>query len=111
MTIRMPIPDRSGVSVTGPAHAASVLTVDLGALQANYRLLAARASGAECAAVVKADGYGLVAVPVARALAAAGCRTFFVAHLDEAIALRAALGAATIYVLNGLLPGEAAVYR
>ena len=60
-------------------EAGGVLTIDLGALVANWRLLQARAGGAECAAVVKADAYGLGIEPVVRALGTAGCRTFFVA--------------------------------
>lgn len=92
-----------------PARASqSVLTVDLGAVAANYRLLRARLSGARCGAAVKADGYGLGAARIAGALARAGCEDFFVADLGEAIALRETLPpGARIYVLNGLLPGEA----
>jgi alanine racemase len=60
--------------------------------------------------VVKADAYGLGAVPVARALAAAGCRTFFVAHVEEALALRGAVPAAEIAVLNGCPPGAARLF-
>jgi alanine racemase len=61
--------------------------------------------------VVKANGYGLGAAPVAKALTAAGCRRFFVATLNEGIALRRALGeAAEIAVLNGPLPGTAAEF-
>jgi alanine racemase len=56
---------------------------------------------AACAAVVKADAYGLGADRVAPALAAAGCRTFFVACIDEGIALRAFLEDGDIYVLAG----------
>ena len=59
------------------------LTIDLRAITANYRLLAGKAPAAETAAVVKADAYGLGAAPVARSLAAAGCRTFFVALPEE----------------------------
>jgi alanine racemase len=89
----------------------SVLTVDLGAIVDNYRTLHGRMepSKAACASVIKADGYGLGAVAVARALHAGGCRSFYVAHLTEAIAVRDGLprGAdAEICVLNGLLPGE-----
>lgn len=58
----------------------------------------------QCAAVVKADGYGLGAAQVGKALAAAGCRTFFVATLEEGLALRETLKTAEIAVLNGLLP-------
>ena len=60
------------------------------------------AGKAEIAAVVKADGYGLGLAKVAEALAATGCVTFFVAQLQEAVALRAVLADAVIYVLNGL---------
>lgn len=84
----------------------ALLTIDLAALKANYRMLADRVRPAELAAVVKADAYGLGAVNVAPALASAGCRHFFVAHLSEAAALRPHLPAAcAIYVLNGLPPG------
>ena len=91
-------------------HAAN-LTIDLDALRANWRLLGARAGRAECGAVVKADAYGLgieVAVP---ALAKAGCRTFFVAHLSEGIRARAVAPEAVIYVLNGLAEARLAEYR
>jgi alanine racemase len=84
------------------ARAGAVLDIDLGAIVANWRLLAAKVAPAECAAVVKADAYGLGAARVGTALAAAGCRLFFVATLDEAIALRGALGAGPkVAVLNG----------
>ena len=107
---KMPSPE-----ITGPAHATTFLRVDLDALAANYRLLAAQAAPARCAAVAKADGYGLGVGPVARTLSAAGCGTFFVAYLDEAVELRAELAdsapAAEIYVLNGLMAGNEPVFR
>lgn len=100
---------------TGPPHATTTLEVDLDALAANYRLLAAQAPAAQCGAVVKGDGYGLGAGPVARTLRNAGCETFFVAHLDEGIALRKELTSADpapeIVILNGLMPGEDPVFR
>lgn len=84
----------------------AVLTVDLGAVVANWRSLGARHAPGAVAAVVKADAYGLGAAPVARALAAAGCRHFFVAHLAEGLALRAAIGPGPmVAVLNGFAPG------
>src|SRR5438876_7507974 len=93
------------------ARAGALLEIDLGAIVSNWRLLAERAAPAGCAAVVKANAYGLGAAPVARALAAAGCRTFFVATLDEGIALRQALGGAhDIAVLNGPFPSTAAEF-
>jgi len=86
-----------------------VLSVDLNALQHNYRLLVARANPAQVAGVVKADAYGIGAAPVARALFAAGCRCFFVAQFVEALRLRPFLPqAARIGVLNDFQPGLAA---
>jgi len=84
-----------------------LLLIDLQALRANYRRLRDMAPSAEAAGVVKADGYGLGTVPVARALAEDGCRTFFVATIPEAEALRAAMPETVIYVLDGLTPGSA----
>ncbi|OJX79309.1 alanine racemase [Magnetospirillum sp. 64-120] len=94
--------------MTAHDRATGILTVDLDAIAANWRFLAARAPGAEAAGVVKADGYGLGAIPVAKTLAAAGCKTFFVATIDEGIALRPHLGAARIFILGGPLPGTGA---
>src|SRR6266446_4366035 len=65
------------------AEAGGILTIDLDAIVANWRELKRRAAPAECAAVVKADGYGCGLEPVAAALAKAGCNSFFVAHLGE----------------------------
>jgi alanine racemase len=78
-----------------------ILTVDLDAVVANWRKLEKTAVPAECAAVIKADAYGCGVEPVARALAAAGCKTFFVATLDEARVARVALPSAELYVLDG----------
>lgn len=76
------------------------MTVSLSALAANYRLLCQHASGA-VAAVVKADGYGLGAVPIAAHLYQQGCREFFVATCTEGVQLRQSLADAVIYVLEG----------
>lgn len=86
----------------------TILTVDLDAVVANYRIVQAQLTpGTACAGVVKADAYGLGARYVVPALAAAGCTEFFVAHLGEATAIRDVVPeSASIYVLNGLLPGE-----
>lgn len=87
---------------TGALRAGGILRVDLAAIAGNYRLLQSRLTGgAACGAVVKADAYGLGLAQVAPALFAAGCREFFVALLDEAIALRAALPEAAIHVFAG----------
>jgi len=90
-----------------PAEATGLLTVDLSALTANWKALAKRAGKAQCAAVVKADAYGVGLEQAAQALAKAGCETFFVATFDEALRLRTILPSVTIYLLNGLSPGSA----
>jgi alanine racemase len=93
------------------ARAGAVLTVDLEAVRANWRLLRDTAAGAACAAVMKADAYGLGMDVVAPALASEGCRVFFTAHLDEGMRLRALLPSdATIYVLHGPPPGATAEF-
>ncbi len=96
---------RPATSDAAVDRASAILEIDLGAIQRNWRMLQGKVGKAvQCAAVVKADGYGLGAAPVAKALAAAGCKTFFVATLDEGLALRETLKSAEIAVLNGLLP-------
>ena len=91
--------------------ASAIVTVDLDAIAANWRLLKSRlASGAECAAVVKADAYGLGARHVAPALRAAGCRSFFVVTLDEGLDLAPVAPGCSVYVLAPPLAGnEAAI--
>lgn len=91
-------------------EAGGVLTIDLAALQANYKTLRSAALPAECAAVVKADGYGLGLEPIAAQLAQSGCTTFFVADLSEGKRLRKIVRDATIYILNGLPQGTAQVF-
>lgn len=78
-----------------------VLTVDLDAIIANWRKLEKTAVPAECSAVIKADAYGCGAEQVARALNKAGCKTFFVATIEEARKVRAAVPEPAIYVLGG----------
>ena len=90
--------------IAAPANAAGLISIDLAALAANWRLLATRAAPEGCGAVIKANGYGLGGDLVAKAHYGAGCRNFFVAHLDEGRRARAVLADATarIYVLDGL---------
>ena len=85
-----------------------VLTVDLDAIAAKWRALdRASASGVQTAAVVKADAYGLGAPRVARALAAAGARRFFVANTEEGATLRQSLGPGPqINILSGHMAGD-----
>ena len=100
------------VTTSGPpaAEAGGLLTIDLAAIEANWKTLAHRAMPAECAAVIKADAYGCGIEPVGTILAKAGCRTFFVADLLEARRLRKVAAEPTIYVLNGLMPGTAETF-
>ena len=97
---------------TGPPapEAGGILTVDLTAIEANWRALGHRTMAAECAAVIKADGYGCGIEQVAVTLAQAGCKTFFVADLAEAKRVRKVAPEPAIYVLNALLPWTAAAY-
>jgi alanine racemase len=90
--------------------AGAVLTIDLVAVQENWRRLKTRAGGADCGAAVKGNAYGLGIRPVARALWEAGCRSYFVARPKEGEELRAILPEATIYVLDGLFRDQAEFY-
>lgn len=86
----------------GAAHEGARLTIDLRALCANWLALREMARPGDCAAVVKANAYGLGLEPVCRALWQTGCQAFFVALPQEAFALRAVLPDADIYCLGGL---------
>ncbi|KAF0138139.1 MAG: alanine racemase [Rhodospirillaceae bacterium] len=91
-------------------HTSAILSIDLAAVADNWGRLAVSCGGPDrCTAVVKADAYGLGAARVAPVLFAAGCRTFFVAHLEEGLALRKMLPRkAVIAVFNGPLSGTEA---
>jgi alanine racemase len=93
-----------------PTEAGGILTIDLAAIEANWKTLASMTVPVECAAVVKANGYGCGLEPVTRTLFRAGCRTFFVADIAEARRVRALARDAVIYVLNGLMPGLAPAF-
>lgn len=102
---------RAGAISEPGATAGEVLEIDLEAVAQNWRMLRARhGAGRETAAVLKADGYGLGAAPIAMRLLAEGCGHFFTAHLAEAVALRPRLPGALLAVLHGLGPGEAALF-
>ncbi len=83
----------------------AILEIDLGAVSANWRKIR-RIVGprVETAAVIKADAYGLGAAQVGPVLAKAGCKLFFVATLDEGLALRKMLPKSEIAVFEGLMP-------
>jgi alanine racemase len=87
------------------------LTVDLGALARNWRALDSL-TRVETGAVVKANGYGLDAGQVGRALAMAGARRFFVAAAEEGAVLRRALGPGPeISVFSGHCDGDTDLIR
>lgn len=83
------------------------LTIDLAALTENWQRLRRGFAGKETGAVVKANAYGLGAIEVATALEKAGCHSFFVATLEEGIALRNTLPDIRILVFHGVGRGEA----
>jgi alanine racemase len=91
----------SATPLADPESTGGTLTVNLSAIDQNWRTLARMIVPGECAAVVKTNAYGLGLEPVTRTLASAGCKTFFVADLGEARRVRACTEEATIYVLNG----------
>ncbi len=87
-----------------------LLSIDLGAIQYNWlylqKIICKGNARSSCAAVVKADAYGLGVKPVSLALVAVGCKDFFVATLDEGEELRKVLGVEPrIFVLGGVLHG------
>lgn len=86
------------------------LHIHLDKLVENYRILSDAFTGPECGAVVKANAYGLGVEEVALALAQAGCQSFFVATLEEGIALRQLLPERRIAVFHGVGPGEALAF-
>ncbi len=96
------------ISEPAPTPAApetgGTLTIDLAAIEANWRTLKRELLTVECAAVVKANAYGLGLEPVTATLAKAGCKTFFVADIAEARSVRSRADEADIYVLDGFAP-------
>lgn len=90
----------------------ALLTVDLGAIVANWRALDAKtAETVETGAVIKADAYGLGAGPVGQALQKAGAKTFFVALASEGVVLRQAIGPASrIFIFSGYMRGDESTF-
>jgi alanine racemase len=96
--------------VPDPATVGGILTIDLAAIEANWRALASRTVPIECAATVKADAYGCGLEAVTRRLTKAGCKTFFVADPTEGRRVRSIAPDSIIYVLNGLPPNTAPAF-
>lgn len=90
-----------------PSETTAQLTVRLGSLAANFRESLRRAAPAAIAPVVKANAYGMGLAPVAHSLVNAGADTFFVARMEEGIALRELLPRQRIFVLDGIATGAA----
>ncbi|AGF74877.1 alanine racemase [Bartonella australis AUST/NH1] len=83
----------------------AVATIDLGAIAENYTILSQRTAPIECSAVVKANAYGMGVEKIAPTLYHAGCRTFFIAQITEALQLKAILPPdATLALLNDIPP-------
>jgi alanine racemase len=80
----------------------TLITIDLDALTANYRACRDAVAPADCAAVVKADAYGLGIDRISKTLFHAGCRQFFTATHREGVALRRLLPDADIFVFEGV---------
>ncbi len=74
--------------------------VDVGAARRNAALLAALVAPSQLCAVVKADGYGHGALPVARAALAGGATWLAVALVEEGVALRDAGIEAPVLLLS-----------
>jgi alanine racemase len=89
----------------------TLITIDLDALQANFRSCQERLQPALCAAVVKADAYGLGIRRIAPALSHAGCRQFFTATHREGIHLRSLLPEAEVFVFEGVTRANAGLFR
>ena len=80
-----------------------ILEISLKNILSNFRKMQKIAKGAEVAAVVKDDAYGLGAAEVAPYLhQKGGCCTFFVAHAAEGAALAPLIPEAEIFVLQGV---------
>jgi alanine racemase len=103
-----PAPAAPSPAAPNPAEAGGILTIDLAAIAANWKKLYGMTVPVECAAVVKADGYGLGLDVVTSRLAKAGATTFFVADIAEGRRVRAIVPQAVVYVLDGVVPGTAA---
>src|ERR1700684_936972 len=99
MAFAEPLPETAG-PLADP-ETGGTLTIDLDAVEANWRALAHKLLTVECAAVVKANAYGLGLEPVTAKLAKAGCKTFFVADIAEARRVRTCAADVAVYLLNG----------
>jgi alanine racemase len=94
----------------GHPESGGVLTIDLGAIEANWKRLSELTLPVECGAVLKANAYGCGLDEVTTKLDKAGCKTFFVADIPEGRRVRAIAPEAVIYVLSGVLPNTSRAF-
>ncbi|MBS0271973.1 MAG: alanine racemase [Proteobacteria bacterium] len=92
------------------SHTTSFLEIDTQAIAHNYKTLQSKLPNSTCAAVLKADAYGFGIEAIVPTLQNQGCNTFFVAHLEEGLFLRACLKNSLIYVLSGFLPNTEGLF-
>ncbi len=78
------------------------LTIDLSALAENWKRLKKLSGSAETSAVIKADAYGIGIEKAVSALTGAGCRTYFVAMVEEGVRIRSVDKSARVFILNGV---------
>ncbi len=107
---KLPSQEPADAPLPAEAEAGGILTIDLDAIVANWRALGRLARRPNAPPWSRRDAYGCGIEQVTPALGKAGCGTFFVAQLGEARRVRAVAPDATIYVLNGLPPGTAAIF-
>lgn len=105
MALAQPLPESA--NDRHDPETGGTLTIDLDAVEANWRALVRQLLPVECGAVVKANAYGLGLEPITTKLARAGCKTFFVADIAEARRTRARARDTAICVLNGFTPEAA----
>ncbi len=98
-------------AIASAARRTAVAIVDLEALRSNFATLATASGTADCAAVVKGDGYGLGMLTVTKAAWQAGARWYFVARFEDGAILRHALPQARIAVLDGMAGRPAAGFE
>ncbi|MDP3371351.1 MAG: alanine racemase [Candidatus Paracaedibacteraceae bacterium] len=79
----------------------SMLEINLTNIVKNFKTLQSLCPSADVYPVLKANAYGLGAIPIGAALERAGAKSFFIAYIGEALALRQHLTEVDLYLLNG----------
>lgn len=97
-------------SLSVSSQETGVVIVDLTAIQKNYRTFEEHIAPTAIAPVIKANAYGLGMIPVCDTLTKVGAKEFFVATIDEGIALKKAIPFASVYVLYGIFSDTTEVF-